>query len=280
MPKKRRVPSPYTGVVALVVGVASFGLAGVLGFSIASAGADMQVAGQPVGLDVEAAHIQQAKSQAAAYMFTGQASEAQGEEGLAEPVSIESAAPRDISAGIEAIEAQEEADRVAAEEQARATELLRIANAQKARAAQEEQSASEPVTATPMSELEPVDWSVGRDAFIAEWTERIDAYLAGTNLAGYGRTFATAAWDNSIDPRWSPAISNTESSNGKQCFLPFNAWGWGDHGWTNWEDAIAEHVSGLSAGYGYSLTLANAYKYCPPNYERWYYHTLGQMALI
>ena len=69
---------------------------------------------------------------------------------------------------------------------------------------------------------------MGKAAFIEEWTARIDAYLAGSPLAGYGSVFAEAAWEYSIDPRWSPAISNTESSKGRICFLPHNAWGWGD----------------------------------------------------
>ncbi len=147
-------------------------------------------------------------------------------------------------------------------------------------AQQEAHASVEAVSATTMDTLEEVDWSIGREAFIEEWTARIDAYLAGTPLAGYGVNFATAAWENSVDPRWSPAISNTESSNGLHCFLPYNAWGWGDRSWNSWEEAIADHVAGLAAGYGYSLTLANAYQYCPPNYINWYYNTLGQMSLI
>ena len=62
--------------------------------------------------------------------------------------------------------------------------------------------------------LSAVDWSVGRQAFVEEWTARINNYLTGTALAGYGEAFAEAAWANGVDPRWSPAISNTESGNG------------------------------------------------------------------
>lgn len=128
--------------------------------------------------------------------------------------------------------------------------------------------------------LPSVDWSVGKVAFIEEWTERIDAYLAKTPLAGYGDVFAEAAWENGIDPRWSPAISNTESGNGTNCFLPYNAWGWGDDAWPDWETAIRAHVAGLAEGYGYSVTYAAAQQYCPPNSVHWYNNTLGQMALI
>ena len=77
------------------------------------------------------------------------------------------------------------------------------------------------------SALETVDFSVGEEAFVQEWTQRIDAYLAGSNLAGHGCDFAQAAWDYGVDPRWSPAISNTESGKGAHCFLPYNACGVG-----------------------------------------------------
>ncbi|MEY8562836.1 hypothetical protein AALA21_07230 [Eggerthellaceae bacterium 3-80] len=140
--------------------------------------------------------------------------------------------------------------------------------------------------APPTETLEPptadgADWSMGKDAFIAEWGARIDAYLAGSPLSGYGTTFAQAAWNYGVDPRWSPAISNTESSKGAYCFEPYNAWGWGGgNGWTSWEQAIDAHVRGLAAGYGYTITIANAQKYCPPNWEKWYINTSNQMALI
>ena len=125
-----------------------------------------------------------------------------------------------------------------------------------------------------------VDWSVGRDAFVAEWSQRIDAYLSGSPLAGYGEVFARAAWDNGVDPRWSPAISDTESSKGKVCFLPHNAWGWGESSWDDWESAIKAHVAGLSRVYGYSVTPTAAAIYCPPNHVFWYSHTYEQMTWI
>ncbi len=62
--------------------------------------------------------------------------------------------------------------------------------------------------------------------YYEEAIARIDAYLAGSPLEGQGVTFATAAWNNGVDPRWSPAISNTESSKGLYCSGSCNAWGW------------------------------------------------------
>ena len=129
-------------------------------------------------------------------------------------------------------------------------------------------------------DLTAVDWSVGKVEFVDGWTKRINKYLKGTPLSGYGSVFAEAAWENSVDPRWSPAISNTESGNGEHCFLPHNAWGWGDDAWPDWETAIRAHVAGLAAGYGYSVTFEAAQKYCPPNCVHWYNNTTSQMALI
>ena len=62
--------------------------------------------------------------------------------------------------------------------------------------------------------------------------------------------------------------------------MPHNAWGWGDDSWPDWETAIRAHVTGLAAGYGYSLTFEAAQKYCPPNCAHWFNNTLGQMRLI
>ncbi len=190
-----------------------------------------------------------------------------------ESTQLSNSAQRDITKGIEAIEAKEEADRIAAEEAARAEEEAKIQAALEKKA---EQEANNP----PAIDLSEVDWTVGKEAFIAEWTGRIDAYLAGSPLAGQGVTFATAAWDNGVDPRWSPAISNTESSKGAVCFLPYNAWGWGSSSFSSWEEAINTHVAGLANGYGQTITYWAAKKYCPPNYDNWFRDTLGQMQSI
>lgn len=188
-----------------------------------------------------------------------------------ETLVLESAAQRDISRGIDEIAAEEEAARIAVEEAARAEEAARIAAAEQAKA----EAAAREVPA-----LSDVDFSCGKEVFLAEWTSRIDAYLAGSPLAGYGKVFAEAAWDNGVDPRWSPAISNTESSRGRNCFRPYNAWGWMAESWSSWEEAINAHVAGLARGYGYTISLENARKYCPPTYHDWYAKTVSEMAKI
>ena len=125
-----------------------------------------------------------------------------------------------------------------------------------------------------------VDWSVDKSEFVNEWAGRIDAYLAGSPLSGQGATFAAAAWDYGVDPRFSPAISCVESSKGLYCFRSHNAWGWGSSSWDSWEEAINAHVRGLSRGYGYTVTVEGAKKYCPPNWEFWYSRVCAEMAKI
>ena len=133
-----------------------------------------------------------------------------------------------------------------------------------------------PVTGDPGA----VDMGSDKQAFVSEWTQRIDAYLAGSPLAGQGKTFAEAAWEYGVDPRFSPAISTVESSTGRYCFLPHNAWGWGSSSWSSWEEAIWDHVEGLAIGYGGQLTYAAAQKYCPPNADHWYSSVLANMERI
>ncbi len=107
--------------------------------------------------------------------------------------------------------------------------------------------------------------SSAEEAFIAKWAPRINAFMAGSPMAGTGRTFAKAAYKYNVDPRVSPAISLNESGRGAQCFRPYNAWGWMTKAtWSSWDEAIDAHIRGFSKGYGYTLTLEGAYKYWAP----------------
>lgn len=181
--------------------------------------------------------------------------------------------------------AREEAQRKAEEEAARAAEeQARLAAEQEAAKADEANGEAD-APSEGSGSLEPpssdgADWSSDKETFVAQWAPRIDAYLAGSPMAGQGTTFAAAAWDYGVDPRWSPAIANTESSKGLYCFLPYNAWGWGSYSWGSWEEAINDHVRGLARGYGYTISVEAAQKYCPPNWEHWYNATLAQMNMI
>lgn len=180
-------------------------------------------------------------------------------------------------------EAMEQAEAEAAAQLAAEQEAeLEAASAESSESSEASQSteetSSETVTSTVSSS--DVNWTMSYNEFIEEWTARIDAYLAGSPMAGQGRTFAEAAWNYGVDPRWSPAIAAVESSKGAYCFRSYNAWGWGSSSWSSWEEAIDAHVNGLARLYGYSLTLDAAKKYCPSNYSHWYNSVLSQMNSI
>ena len=170
-----------------------------------------------------------------------------------------------------------EAQRRAEEEAQRQAEAAAAATAAQT-SGKSEETVSEDPAETVVSD--GADWTSDQESFIAEWTWRIDAYLAGSPLAGQGRTFAEAAWNYGVDPRWSPAISYTESSKGAACYMPHNAWGWGGCEWDSWEEAINDHVRGLARGYGYTISMEAAQKYCPPNAQHWYDMCLAQMNMI
>ncbi len=199
-----------------------------------------------------------------------------------EPSTLTSPAPRDINVGMRMIDDMERAEeaRIAADNVAVFQRVAAKKAMQGVESSPEELNGAAPAADAVEYDLPAVDWSVGKKAFLAEWTARIDAYLAGSPLAGYGAVFAEAAWDNGVDPRWSPAISNTESGKGQVCFRYCNAWGWGNTGWSDWETAIRSHIEGLASGYGYSITPGAAQTYCPPTWESWYAKTYEQMTLI
>lgn len=187
-------------------------------------------------------------------------------------------------------QAEQEAARLAEEAAKAAEEEKRLQEQREAEAAakdaeeaapeEAESSASESTEAIVPSPPNDVDWASDKTAFVAEWSGRIDAYLSGSPLAGQGATFAEAAWTYGVDPRWSPAIANTESTKGAYCAYAHNAWGWGSVSWGSWEEAINAHVRGLANGYGYTISVGSAKKYCPPNWEHWYNVTLAQMNMM
>ncbi len=182
------------------------------------------------------------------------------------------AADRNIDKAVDEMAAAEEAERIAAEEARLAEEAAKQAEIDALQITSQEHAA--------LAGLEAIDWSMSQENFINTWTVRIDNYLAGSTLAGYGATFAEAAWANGVDPRLSPAISTIESSKGAICFKSHNAWGWGQSSWGSWTEAINGHIQGLvSAGYAPMITPAQAQRYCPPN-PNWYSNTVSEMSRI
>lgn len=118
---------------------------------------------------------------------------------------------------------------------------------------------------------------------IDSWASRIDAYLSsyGAPMAGYGDVFARAAAEYGVDPRIAPAIAVIESGGGKVCFKPHNAWGWGTTGWSSWDEAIKEYISGFSRLYGPTLTREGAKAYASiDTWETWYNLLHSEMASI
>ncbi|MFA5802965.1 MAG: hypothetical protein WC911_10935 [Thermoleophilia bacterium] len=102
----------------------------------------------------------------------------------------------------------------------------------------------------------------------------IDIYLTEVEspMVGYGRAFVSAGRTYGVDPFLVVSIAGKESSWGKDCFLPFNAWGWGDVYFKNWEDAIFSYTRCLSEEYiqkGRTTPAVIAPIYCPPNYAEW-----------
>lgn len=168
----------------------------------------------------------------------------------------------------------------AAEEEGQSTFTTESGNTATVETPEDDASGSDSDSAsTSTSDTDAVTWTE-RDEFVQEWSGRIDAYLAGSPLAGHGTTFAEAAYDYGVDPRFSPAISNVESSKGLYCFKPHNAWGWGSSSWPDWDTAIRAHVAGLASGYGYTVSVSAAKKYCPPNWQFWYSAVLSNMNSI
>ena len=177
-------------------------------------------------------------------------------------------------------DAQAKAEREAAEELARMAAETAAAQGTGADGENANNSANASGQTVSTKVVSGVDWSLSRDEFVSQWTGRIDAYLAGTPLAGHGRTFAEAAYDNTVDPRWSPAISMIESTCGSYCFRPYNAWGWMGRSFSNWDEAIRAHVAFLGRNYGTTLTPGAAKMYCPPTWQDWYNKVGSQMNRI
>ena len=109
-----------------------------------------------------------------------------------------------------------------------------------------------------------------REAYVSTWGARIDAYNAGTPLEGYGQTFAAAAHDLGVDPRFAPAIARVESGSGANCAYACNAWGWGTASWGDWDTAIWEYTAALGSAYGSTLSYGAALGYNEAAPDAWY----------
>ena len=164
-----------------------------------------------------------------------------------------------------------------AEEEARQQEIANSDASDSEKKTQAKQAEEE----SSSTSADNVGWEDDKTAFVNKWAPRIDAYLSGSPTAGTGKTYAAAAWDNGVDPRWAPAISCVESSKGAACFASYNAWGYGGSGFSSWADGINTVVSALGSSlYGGYLTKAAAQTYCPPTWQNWYSECAAEMSSI
>lgn len=128
---------------------------------------------------------------------------------------------------------------------------------------------------------EPIDWSLSDEEIVAEWAPRIDAYLEGHGLEGHGEDFVRAGLKYGVDPRFSVAISNTESTRGDFCFTPYNAWGYMVARYSSWKEGIYDHTSYLAGSlYHGRLDAQTAQTYCPPTWQSWLENTLSAAQSI
>ena len=155
--------------------------------------------------------------------------------------------------------------------------------AEAARTAAQAQAAARASSAADAARAAEINWNMTKEEFVAEWGSRIDAYLSGTPLSGYGTTFADAAWSTGADPRFSVSISRIESGCGAACFASYNPFGWLSRSFSSWEEAIYAHASYICGSIyntnGY-LTRSFASTYCPPTADSWYNKVSNEMAKI
>lgn len=106
-----------------------------------------------------------------------------------------------------------------------------------------------------------------------ERIKNVHEYLSKRHspLAQYADEFVDAANHYNIDYRLVAAISIVESGGGKNNFKPYNAWGWGKHGFENWIDGIWSVSEGLSKYYDKGLDTPSkiSRSYCPPHASAW-----------
>ena len=192
-----------------------------------------------------------------------------------ENIQVNSDARRSLADDKLKLEADKAAADVAVEEAGAAMEAAREAR-QEAQEAAQARATSEADAALAAE----INWNMSKDEFVNHWGDRIDSYLSGSPLEGYGKNFAEAAYTYGVDPRWSPAISYIESGKAVACFLPHNAWGYLGHSWDSWEEAIDAHVKYLSSSlYGGYLSSSGAATYCPPG-PSWHDKCYNEMKKI
>lgn len=124
----------------------------------------------------------------------------------------------------------------------------------------------------------------------AGWISVLDAYLAGSPMAGKGKTFYEAATANGLDPRLSIGIAKTESGLGRAIPGGFNAYGMTagtapGHGrignwqaFASWDDAIWSNNTFIRGHWGPGAGPYNMRGYASSG--TWSAHVAGVMGAI
>lgn len=112
-----------------------------------------------------------------------------------------------------------------------------------------------------------------KDTAFERKVNKVKTYLKSRRspLANYANELVKAADTYGIDYRLVASISIIESSGGKHNFRPYNAWGWGKSGFSNWKEGIWAVSKGLGKYYSRGLNTPKkiAPVYCPPNAVKW-----------
>lgn len=130
--------------------------------------------------------------------------------------------------------------------------------------------------------------SVQKDVRLQELSERsnriarVRDFYARWNapLGAHAETIVDAAERWGIDWRLVPAISIVESSGGRYCFRPYNAYGWGKAGYSSFDESIEAVTRGLSTGYRTSNPHAIGPKYNPVTPTEWSNKVAGLMSQL
>jgi hypothetical protein len=102
--------------------------------------------------------------------------------------------------------------------------------------------------------------------------EKIDAFLASRKspMTGTGEIFVAAGRDTGVNPILSVAIAGKESSFGRYCFAPYNAWGMKAPqylaGFSSWEKGIWANFRYLLKRYGKVSSPYQCQGYCVPDH--------------